>query len=319
MYSYDAYGLTICSELALPELTVSEDSPDDNFPDVEIRLAAADQAPVQAVRNRPYLTVASDQALLSVEEAGTFIIRGGREILVIPEAGVDERLLRRYLCGTVMGILLDQRGLLVLHASAVAIDEKACAFVGNQGSGKSSIATILHGRGHRFVCDDVAAVRLVQGQAWIYPAFPQMKVSLETAAAASLPREALIEFDRFEDKRGYRLSGNFVTKPVPLNEVFVIAPAGEPSARRPLSPQDVVRELVRHTFPTRLGQPGDGRHLLKCAGLSRQVPLYRLPRAGSVAELPAFARAVEHYVRELRKPAEAPAGLARGITSVVEA
>jgi hypothetical protein len=319
MHSYHAYGLGICSELALPELTVSENSPDKNSPDVEIRLADADQVPAQAVRNRPYLTIASNQALLSVEEAGTFIIRGGREILVIPEAGVDERLLRRYLCGTVMGILLDQMGLLVLHASAVTIEGKACAFVGNQGSGKSSIATVLCGRGHRFVCDDVAAVRLMPGQAWIYPAFPQMKVSLETAAAASLPREALIELDRFEDKRGYRLPGDFGTKPVPLNEVFVIAPSEEPSAQPPLSPQDVVRELLRHTFPTRLGQAGDGRHLLKCAGLSRQVPLYRLPRARSVAELPEFARAVEHYVRELRKPAEAPVGSARGTTSVVEA
>ncbi len=299
MYSYHAFGLAISSEIPLPELTVSA-----GRPDVKIRLGVTGQAPVEAFRNRPYLEVRTNCAVLSVENAGTFVVRDGREILVIPENGVDAGLRRRYLCGTVMGLLLDQRDLLVLHASSVAINGRAYAFLGHQGSGKSSIASILQARGHRFLCDDVAAVRLAAGEAWIYPAFPQMKLSLETAAAAGLAPEALFQLDDFEDKRGYRLPGHFAVCPVPLTAIFVVSPP-ERTSREPLGPQEVVHELLCHSFPTRLGQPGDGRHLLKCASLSRQVPLYRLPRARSLAELPAFAQTVEHLVRDLQERAKA--------------
>jgi len=202
-----------------------------------------------------------------------------------------------------MGILLHQRGLLVLHASVMEIDGHASAFLGDQGSGKSSIATALHRLGNGFLCDDVAPVQVKPETTLVYPAFPQVKVSLETASAAGLPRQALIELDRFEDKRGYRLENNVVIEPKPLREIFVISEAGELSVE-PLRQQEAVRELVRNTFPTRLTQPGDGTHLLKCIDLTRQVPLYRLPRARTLNELSEFARQLEQNVRALRKPAE---------------
>ncbi|RPI29573.1 MAG: hypothetical protein EHM61_01065 [Acidobacteria bacterium] len=300
MFSYHAYGLGILSELALPELLVGQGPAD-----VEICLASIDQVPQEALLNRPFLRVTRDEAILSLPVAGTFIIRGGRQIQVIPENGADERLLRRYLCGTVMGILLHQRGLLILHASVISVDGQASAFLGAQGSGKSSIATILHARGHGFLCDDVGPLKIGADAALVYPSFPQVKISLEAAGAAGVSRQALAELDRFEDKLGYRLSHNIVPEPKTLREIFVISPFGEPGVG-PLKQQEAVLELVRHTFPTRLGQPGDRKHLLSCIQLARQIPLFRLPRARVVAELPEFARRLEGIVRNLRKAPAAP-------------
>ena len=67
-------------------------------------------------------------------------MRGGNRISFSPAAGAEETAVRLYLLGTCMGALLFQRKLLPLHGSAVVINGKAYAFVGDSGAGKSTLA-----------------------------------------------------------------------------------------------------------------------------------------------------------------------------------
>ncbi|MCI0530310.1 MAG: hypothetical protein L0Y56_22930, partial [Nitrospira sp.] len=125
MYRYIAYGLGFQSELILPELV-----PSDVPPEVTVHLAEVAPCP----RGKT-----GKANLLSAETTvGKFFVVGNDEIVIQPVPGVEEAQLRLFLLGPVMAMLLRQRGLLVLHASAVAIDNGAVAFLGDTGWGKST-------------------------------------------------------------------------------------------------------------------------------------------------------------------------------------
>ncbi len=52
-----------------------------------------------------------------------------------------------------------QSGWAVLHGGVVSIDGLAIAVVGHSGAGKSTLTTALTRRGHRYVADEVVAIR----------------------------------------------------------------------------------------------------------------------------------------------------------------
>ena len=57
-----------------------------------------------------------------------------------------------------MGAILMQRKILPLHGSAIAIDGKAYAIVGDSGAGKSTLASAFLKRGYQLLSDDVITV-----------------------------------------------------------------------------------------------------------------------------------------------------------------
>jgi hypothetical protein len=92
-------------------------------------------------------------------ECGEFEISGDLTDIVMREdpSGRTE-LLPILLAGTVSALLLNLRGHLVLHASAVALDGVALAFVGQSGRGKSTMAALMCVDGAELFTDDVLSV-----------------------------------------------------------------------------------------------------------------------------------------------------------------
>src|SRR4051794_13306349 len=115
MYSYSAYGLGIGSALPLPELLEQGE----RRPDVMIRLDAVSDAPPPLPSGGMTGWARRDESCLVVPGVGAMLIRHGREIVLdaVPEA--DAAACRLFLLGPAMGLLLHQRGFLVLHASAM--------------------------------------------------------------------------------------------------------------------------------------------------------------------------------------------------------
>ena len=68
-----------------------------------------------------------------------------------------------YLLGSVFGALCHQNGMLPLHASAVEVGGEVTAFLGDSGSGKSSLVALLGGRGYRIFADDICLLEPVEG------------------------------------------------------------------------------------------------------------------------------------------------------------
>ena len=85
-------------------------------------------------------------------------------------------LIEIYLLGYVLALWLEWRGTPTLHASSVAVDGRAVAFLSNGGGGKSSIAVSLMQSGCPLLTDDILPVERYGGAFTGRPGYPQMRM-----------------------------------------------------------------------------------------------------------------------------------------------
>jgi hypothetical protein len=304
VFNYSAYNLGISSALPLPELETSAEVE----ADVTIRTGKVFAPVPKSDSDEGCFFFSPDVAYLHWSKLGTFMVREGTEIVVDANPVVDSRLLRLPLLGIVLGILLHQRGHLVLHASAVSINGQGVVFVGNQGQGKSTMVAAMYRRGHKVMADDVVALETDgRGQISVLPAFPQVKLFREAVnpAFGDSP-EDLPELAEGVEKCWRSVSDGFSRAAVPLKWICILA-TGPDIALERLSANDALVEMIRHTYVARFGQQllrgsDASAHLKQCTKVLHNVPVYRLKRPPMLELLPRVAEVVEQGV-ETSKPA----------------
>ncbi|MCK5544250.1 MAG: hypothetical protein KAI35_03470 [Desulfobulbaceae bacterium] len=294
MYSYSAYGLGIRSCIPLPEYIVA-----DAGGDVVVCRGNCVSLSEEISDRNWYFDVTSEKALLYFKGIGVFHLREGREISINPEPGVNSDLFRLYLIGSVMSVLLYQRGMVVLHAGAVEINNKAVAFIGMSGAGKSSTVAALYRRGHGIIADDLTAVDLNRGAVRVFPGYPQIKISHEVADVLGYESESLFLINSRGNEFGFRTTRRFPESELPLKRIYVLS-EGQESEIELIRPRDAMIELVRHSVPTRLlQQPGGESHFLQCASLARAAPVYNLKRLPSLSNLARETELLEEHLASL--------------------
>jgi hypothetical protein len=326
VFSYIAYGLGVCSEIALPELTAAQTGTD-----VVLRCERLDWSVSSEPNPEDWVWLSRSRARLFWPGAGQVEVRDGKEIVVDIAPGAEERLLRLFVLGPVFSILLQQRGLLVLHASAVSVGGGAVAFLGASGWGKSTTAASLHALGHSLVADDNVAIalhdkdnsgaeRTGNNRAVVLPAFPQIKLWPDSALAL---RDSVDDLPRLHpemDKRAWRAANNFESSPLPLRRIYVLhgsfddnAVAASSQSFEPgitlLRPRDACIELVKHTYCTPLvgGPGGNGMatsHFSQCADLAHKVPVCRLRSRHATEGLAALPRLADLILNDLKSAHE---------------
>jgi hypothetical protein len=184
---YLAYGLSIDSELSLPELLAATEtaSPADVF----IRFGAIDAVKRQSAKQLgPYLWANPTGLWLEVPGVAHFQVENGCDIRIAPSPGVDEDSVRVFLLGSALGALLFQRGYLVLHGNAIQIGDACMICVGPSGAGKSTLAAGFWQRGYPVLADDVVPIN-AQSQA--LPGFPRIKLWQDVADQLKIDTQPL--------------------------------------------------------------------------------------------------------------------------------
>jgi len=300
VFTYVAYGLGIHSALELPELITGRAPPD-----VVVRLGHVPGVPSDPPVGDGLLRTNADETCLYWPDVGAILLRHGREITLDPRPEVAGDLLRLYLLGPVLALLLHQRGFLVLHASAVSLDGGVVAFLGHSGHGKSTTAATLHARGGAIVADDVVALDLgASGGPAALPGFPLLKLWPDAVMALGESPENLPRLHASEEKRA-RVADTVATAPRPLRRVYVLTEA-ESLRLEPLSGHAAVFELLQHSYVApaleRLGSPS---FLAQCARLAAAVPVRRLRRPRCLAGLGELAALIEADAGDVPRGARA--------------
>lgn len=172
---YIAFGLRISSELNLPELILAAP---EAVEDVVIR--QADLTAWSGELEQANFVMLDERFMFQIPGTAIYAVREGKEIEVSIFSGADPDTVRLFVLGTCMGVLLMQRRILPIHGSAVVIGERAYAFVGESGTGKSTLAAAFRQAGYQMVSDDVIAVKATASSAIVYPAYPQQKLGLDS-------------------------------------------------------------------------------------------------------------------------------------------
>ncbi len=186
--AYRAYGLTIASSVEIPALrsAVLDNviNPDIHFeigaPRPEWAAQALELRGERLPADRP-ATTGRDSFKLTEHGEGHFFqlaYGDGTRFLVDERAtriwgeagpGLTEGDVFVYLLGPIIGFVHRRRGRAPLHASSLAIGDRAVALVGMPGAGKSTTAAALALRGWPVLCEDVCALQETDGEIHVLP------------------------------------------------------------------------------------------------------------------------------------------------------
>jgi hypothetical protein len=219
MYYFNAFKLTIQSELYFPELTAISESASSNN-DILIKYGEVNPTGILNAKTTKLFYQANErQFWLHVPEIGYFLVEDGNQITIDPVSGIDEDSIRLFLLGSCMGALLMQRNLFLLHANAVKIGDNCISFAGQSGAGKSTLAAAFWKRGYSILADDICAVN-TDGE--VISSFPQMKVWADTAKQLNINTDPLRKIRPNIEKFAVALGDQFHHQALPLKVIYLL-------------------------------------------------------------------------------------------------
>lgn len=213
-----------------------------------------------------------------------------------------------YLQGPILGLLLRLRGVTCLHASAVAVDGKAIAIVGQGGMGKSTSAATFAQMGLPVFTDDVLALRHSSEEGFaVQPGLPRVLLWPESTealfgAADALPRIVSTWPKRYLDLT--QLPYRFAERPASLAAVYLLGERLEPEAPTDIAPIEGTSALIRlvaNTYGNDFLDPTMRAAELKVLGqLMEQVPIRQVRAPNDRKALSAICEAIVADARKLR-------------------
>jgi hypothetical protein len=200
-----AFGLRICSDQPIPGLVPASEP---TGTDIRVRLSGMplsatkwNDAPSQIVHVIDDDTAGSEPLLRVWRVAGgayfryryidgtEFLIdRLGRRVWMTWKEPLTVEDAATYFLGPVIGFVLRLRGVVCLHASAVAVDDRALVLLGSAGAGKSTTAAAFAQLGYPVISDDIVGLREHSCGFFVRPGIPRLRLwpkSVHTLFGAS--------------------------------------------------------------------------------------------------------------------------------------
>ena len=279
VFNYLVCGLSVSSEFILPAYSIAGNA----AAEVTIRRG---QVPVPCLNeqgSRLYELIDSSTMLFRAPGIVRFQIVDGKQIVVeVEESGSEEQAVS-FLLSTAIGIVLHQRQLLVLHASAVTLNGQALAICGPSGVGKSTLAAALCQAGCHFVSDDISVIhQQVGGGHLLRPDGRQHRLWADSIAQLSLAGHQREVVRAGWDKFHVNPAGNTLPVEAPLKAVIVLCPSVSqaPAGISRLSGADAIALLDQNVFRRQIaaGMGRSAQLFAQIAGLISDVPILRFDR-----------------------------------------
>jgi hypothetical protein len=246
--SYMAFGIHILSEIPLPEL--SPIGIDDQGFDVEVVIDDLKDEWDKLAGGKDSFIFKENYVLFRLDDIAIFLIEQGKKIAISPLKEYKEDIARMIVLGTCTGAILMQRKILPLHGSAIAINGKAYAIVGESGAGKSTIASTFINGGYSILTDDVIAVSFLnEGTPYVIPSYPQQKLWQETLNELGMTTCNLKSVYGRQTKYYVPLITDFFTEPLPLAGIFELVKTEQEEVELiPTTRLEQLSILYNHTY-----------------------------------------------------------------------
>ncbi len=189
MHHYGVYDLIFASELEMPEWEgVRIQAP--TLPPVTIQLGIVAEHLPGARKTGVCYELGPRALQLNVPGIARYLARNGDEIVIDPAPEASEDTLRAFLLDAPMCGIFHQRGMLPFYGAAVEVGEGAVMIAGISGTGKSTVARGLMGRGYKLISDDLTVVADRGGRLVVLGGYPSQRLPMDVLRRERLDPEA---------------------------------------------------------------------------------------------------------------------------------
>jgi hypothetical protein len=288
-YDYMLYGLRLRSRL---KLTLDEAAGEGDA-DLEILPAEPDwfESTVSQVEldRSDWIhihEIAGGWSYVRYDENFDFLISSsGDRIFYRLLAKVSLESFQTYALGRIFSFALVKKGYEPLHAATVIVNQRAVAFMGAAGFGKSTLAACFVAAGHPLLSDDVLRLE-EQGDRYVaFPGPPRLKLFPRVArrylgdVSAGIP----INNMSLHPKCVFSLpAAQACAAPMPLGAVYVVTSPRKVYRKQPIAvsslpPVEALLKVVRFTHNRELNSRNRlARQLDAARGLIERVPIRSL-------------------------------------------
>ena len=295
-YSYWVYGLRVCSNMEISALPVLPNISEANQ-QYEVTITFDPTIADFDIYGCPhpiYIDLTETRCVMFDRRYGLFILTEGRDVVIQPSEAQNLDQLRLYILGTVLTVLLYQRGILALHGSAMAIGDSVVGVIAPSGTGKSSTAAALYNKGYRLLSDDAVSIVFQNGQYCVYPGYARLKVSESVADCLKYGDEHIIARHPDCGEVSFDARHQFVGNALPLKQIYVLQ-AGDALDIQPCSQRDAVFAMMLNSLPTMWMKHHSPAQFRQCTEFAKAVPFYTLTRSQNLVDLPALATLLEQH------------------------
>lgn len=225
-------------------------------------------------------------------------------ILISPEPAVDASTLEHVLVDQVLPRLLAQRGELMLHASAMAVSGRYPLFAGPSGWGKSTLAGLLHGRGHGVLSDDCVQLVAQGARFHAMPTYPSLRLYADSLGELFPGLDGTAPVASYSEKRRVPMeTPREANTAFPVDALYLLGDPDEADGSiriSPLRPAEACRALLRHSFRLDLGDRAANAHqFAMCGAVARAMPAFRLDYPRDFARVDELTQRIEEHLAGL--------------------
>jgi hypothetical protein len=189
-----------------------------------------------------------------------------------------------------MGFVMLLRGVVCLHASAVAIGNEAIALLGPAGSGKSTTAAAFAERGYSILAEDVVTLDDREDHFLVRPGYPCIRLWPASVKALYGSDTHLPKLTPNWDKCYLDLSQGFQTEPLRLAAIYLLGERRDDPAApfvETLDRSKGLMSLVANTYASKLmDRRMRAREFELLTRVLNNVPLRRVTPHSDPARIP---------------------------------
>ncbi len=286
-YYFKAFGLNIQSEFPFQGINI----PEKGFFDISVtkgKFVPYLQKPIVSG-----LSFESDyeNMLLKIPNVANFLIKDGKEVIIDKFDSSELREVELFFMGSVMAVILMQRGIVPFHGSAFEKEGKCIIISGNSGAGKSTLLRNFIEQGFRALTDDVCALSIKDGKVILTPSYPSSKIWADVMSKYNLTKTKENQVRPEIEKYKHSFSDKFCNTPLEVEAVYILK-----SKNTNQFSMDEVKgfekfkalklNLYRPKFPEATNKEKETFIILN--KLASQSKLYHLTRSTSINLLESF-------------------------------
>lgn len=284
-YTYSVYGLTVQSEIQLPEL-MEYDKPKGKPADVTIICKSMPEHIQKSLEEGKVDCFKKDQIWFSIKQVATYYIKDINSIEFQPFPEADSQKIKSFLLGSAFGMLLIMRKSIALHGGAVVINEKGIILTGDSGAGKSTLTAAFREKGYEFLADDVSVIGEYKDQtSMIMPGYPQQKLCSDAVKKFKYSNSNINinikKIDEDRDKYAIAIEDKFRKNQAELKAIYELTVGEVEKVQiRKITGTEKLKTIFNNIY--RFGLVNyigiDPGYFKKCLQLAKNIDMYKIIR-----------------------------------------